>query len=77
MPIEPLRVALVGAGSVSLRHLRTYQHYSKHLQLLAICDVNEELAKERASIIGVEKVYKDPYRMFDGNYSGAQATGKG
>jgi predicted dehydrogenase len=57
------RAALVGAGMISLYHLRAWQAV-QGARVVAICDVDERKARERAAEFGVERVYSDPGRMF-------------
>jgi predicted dehydrogenase len=56
---RPLRVGLVGAGNIATHHLPAYLEHPGTLQLVAICDVNEDLAAARAREAGVEHVFAD------------------
>ena len=62
-----VKVAVVGAGSISESHLRSY-HNNPHAELYAICDLNEERARAKAEKYGIPHVYTD-YRelMKDGD----------
>lgn len=63
----PLKAALVGAGMISLYHLRAWQ--TAGVPMVAICDINREAAQARAQEFGIERVYHDPARMFaDGGF---------
>ncbi|MEQ9326259.1 MAG: Gfo/Idh/MocA family oxidoreductase [Rhodospirillales bacterium] len=64
---EPLRVAVVGCGLISLYHLRAWQ--SVGAELVAVCDIDREKAEARAAEFGVTRVYQDAARMFaDGGF---------
>lgn len=64
---EPLRVALVGAGMISLYHLRAWQ--AAGMPVVAVCDIDRAKAEMRAAEFGVERVYDDPEALFaDGGF---------
>ena len=54
-----LRVALVGAGNIASHHLPAYAQFPEHVRLVAVCDLDETLARKRAREVGVERVYGD------------------
>ena len=54
-----LRVALVGAGNIASHHLPAYAQFPGQVDLVAICDLDEGLARRRAHDAGVERVYTD------------------
>jgi predicted dehydrogenase len=54
-----LRVALVGAGNISSYHLPAYAQFRDRVELVAVCDLDEALARRRARQAGVECVYTD------------------
>jgi UDP-N-acetyl-2-amino-2-deoxyglucuronate dehydrogenase len=51
-----LKAALVGAGRVARVHLEALKDAS-NVELLGICDLNKELARERAATYGIPRVY--------------------
>lgn len=53
-----IRIAIAGCGSVSWHYLNDLKT-SKHAQVVAVCDVREERARERAEQFGVPQVYTD------------------
>lgn len=53
-----LKIGIIGAGSISLEHLNAYAKNSD-CKVVAIADLNTELAKKRAKEFGIEKVYTD------------------
>lgn len=54
---KPLKVGLVGTGSISNRHLAAYLEHPDRLELTAVCDVVEGAAREYAKRAGVDNVY--------------------
>ena len=56
---DKLRVGVIGAGRWSKRaHLPGFQR-SPYCDVVAICDLNEDLAKDAAARFNIESVYKD------------------
>ena len=56
---DKLRVGVIGAGRWSKSaHLPGFQR-SPHSDVIAICDLNEAMAKDAAACFGVEAVYTD------------------
>ncbi|CAI6086386.1 Gfo/Idh/MocA family protein [Cohnella sp. JJ-181] len=53
-----IRVAVIGAGSISDFHLQSYQH-NKRAELYAVCDMNGERAKQKADRFGAVRTYTD------------------
>lgn len=66
---EPtLKAALVGAGMISLYHLRAWQ--ASGVPIVAICDIDRAAAEARAEEFGIDRIYDDPESMFaDGGFS--------
>jgi predicted dehydrogenase len=54
---KPLKVGLVGTGSISDHHMTAYLEHPERVRLTAVCDIDEALAKESARKAGVEDVY--------------------
>lgn len=60
---DKLRVGVIGAGRWSKSaHLPGFQR-SPHCDVVAICDLNEDMAKEAAARFGIESVYTDYERL--------------
>lgn len=53
-----LKIGLIGAGTISKRHLSAYAK-NPYAQVVAIADLNEALAKERAEEFGIDTYYTD------------------
>lgn len=58
----PIGVGLIGCGGISRAHAQGYKTLSHLFRVVAVADVNEQLAQERASELGAEKVFTD-YRQ--------------
>ena len=56
---EPLKVGMVGTGSISNSHMAAYLEHPDRVRLVAVCDVIEEAARDYAKRAGVEAVYTD------------------
>jgi predicted dehydrogenase len=53
-----LKVAIIGAGSISEAHLNAYSGHPE-VELTAICDLNEARAEEKAGRFGAASFYTD------------------
>ncbi|WP_340118212.1 Gfo/Idh/MocA family oxidoreductase [Pelagibius sp. 7325] len=63
----PLRAALLGAGMISLYHLRAWQ--AAGVPVVAVCDSDRGRAEERAREFGIERIYSDAAALFaDGGF---------
>lgn len=47
--MQTIKFGIIGCGRIATRHISAIQNTS-HAQLVAICDLNEELAKEKAEL---------------------------
>lgn len=56
---EQLKVGLIGAGGVARAHLRAYGQFSERVKLVAVCDINQDAAGERAREAGAEEVFSN------------------
>ncbi|WP_028545973.1 Gfo/Idh/MocA family protein [Paenibacillus taiwanensis] len=56
--MSKIKVGVIGAGSISECHLDGYQK-NDHVEIYAICDLNEERAKAKAEKYGATHVYTD------------------
>ena len=62
--MEKLKVGVVGCGLISkLRHIPAYKRL-KELELHAICDLNEDLARETAKEFEIPNFYTETSKMF-------------
>ena len=55
----PLKVALAGAGMISWYHLTAWCKLGERIELVAVCDPDEERARSRAREFSIAKVYPD------------------
>lgn len=56
------RVALVGAGLISLYHLRAWRNAG--VEIVAVCDIDRAKAEARAVEFGILRVHDDPAELF-------------
>jgi predicted dehydrogenase len=59
----PLKVGLVGTGSISWYHLPAYQQYPETIRLTAVCDIRREAMEKFAEKAGVADCYIDYTEM--------------
>lgn len=68
MAEQPLQAALIGAGMISLYHLRAWQ--AAGVPVVAVCDLDRSKAQARAKEFGIPRVYDNPRAMFaDGGFA--------
>lgn len=56
--MSKLRVGIIGAGSISEMHFEGYAK-NEQAEIVAVCDLNEERAREKADKYGAKLVYTD------------------
>lgn len=56
--MKSLNIGVIGAGSISEVHLNAYAQ-NPEVNIIAICDLNEERAKSKAERFGADQVYTD------------------
>lgn len=54
--MKKLKIAIIGVGSISNEHLRSY-HNHPDVEIYAVCDINEERAKRKGMQYGAVKIY--------------------
>lgn len=59
-----LKVGVIGAGGIASVHLKAYQN-NEQVEINAICDINEERAKEKAEEYNAPKVYNSHQRLLE------------
>lgn len=53
-----VKVGVIGAGSISEMHFESYKK-NDEVEIYAVCDLNEERAREKAALYGAEKYFVD------------------
>lgn len=62
-----IRAALIGAGMISVYHLRAWG--ASGVPVVAVCDLDRSKAEARAAEFGIDRVYDSPQAMFaDGGF---------
>jgi UDP-N-acetyl-2-amino-2-deoxyglucuronate dehydrogenase len=59
----PLKVGLIGTGSISWYHLTAYNQYPDTVRLTAVCDIRRDAMEEFAKKANVGACYDDYHRM--------------
>jgi predicted dehydrogenase len=60
--MRKLRYGIIGAGNISPKHLDGYFREGDHVEIVAVCDIIESRAQEKARKYAIESVYTD-YRQ--------------
>jgi predicted dehydrogenase len=60
--MSKLKIGVVGAGSISESHLNSYKN-NADAEIYAICDLNEERARQKAEKFGASRVFTDYKEM--------------
>ena len=65
--MKPLKIGLVGTGSISNAHMIGYQKLAAEgkIELVAACDLNEERARQWAEKYGFKEVYSNHKDMLE------------
>lgn len=62
--MEKLKVAIIGCGLIAQeRHIPAFKKI-KNAEIIAVCDINEDLAKEVAEMYKISKAYTNTSEMF-------------
>lgn len=61
--IKPLKIGLIGTGSISTLHLLAINMAKEKVQLKAVCDIREDAVRQFASRAGIDSVYTDAAKM--------------
>jgi predicted dehydrogenase len=59
-----VKVGVIGCGGIAPLHIRVYQRL-KDIDVVGLCDLNEERAKTLAKRFQVDRTYKDYWEMFE------------
>jgi predicted dehydrogenase len=62
--VEIMRVGVIGCGGIAPAHIKVYKHLN-NVELVSLCDLNQERAKQLASQFRVNKVYTNYFEMFE------------
>ncbi len=60
--MDKIRIGVIGTGSIAREHLNAYAK-NPHVEIYALCDINEELLKKRGEEYGVTRLYTDCAEM--------------
>ncbi|MUV37258.1 Inositol 2-dehydrogenase [Lentibacillus sp. JNUCC-1] len=56
--MEKIKVGIIGAGSISELHFEAYKQ-NKNVEIAAVCDLNEQRAKDKADMYGASQYFTD------------------
>jgi len=61
--VAPLKIGIIGTGSISGLHLLAMNRVSEKVKLTAVCDVREDAVRQFAKRAGIDAVYTDAATM--------------
>ncbi len=63
--MEKVKVAVIGCGFIAkVRHIPAFKEMNRHVDLCAVCDLDERLARETAREFNVPEAYTSTSEMF-------------
>ena len=62
---KPLKVGLIGTGSIAQLHRNAYKQFPEKIKLMAVCDINEEAVKKFASISNISDIYTSAEELLE------------
>jgi len=62
--LNKLRIALVGCGPISERHLLSWKN-TPEVEVVALCDRHKENLEQRSSEFGIERTFKDFKKLLE------------
>ncbi|MBC8230740.1 Gfo/Idh/MocA family oxidoreductase, partial [bacterium] len=62
--MEKVRIGFIGCGGFSTGAVYPALHHAP-VDLVAVCDLNENLARRNAKWFGADRVYIDRHQMYD------------
>jgi predicted dehydrogenase len=61
--VKPLKMGLVGTGSIARFHLAAYQQYPQELKLTAVCDIRKDAMEQFARKANIQAGFTDYHEM--------------
>ena len=62
--MEKLKVAVISCGMIAnFGHIPAYKYYSDKCEIAAVCDINEQTARQTAERYGIQNWYTDAEKM--------------
>ncbi|HSW56840.1 MAG TPA: Gfo/Idh/MocA family oxidoreductase, partial [Dehalococcoidales bacterium] len=62
---RPLKVGLVGTGSIAWYHLPAFLQYPDRVKLTAVCDIRSEEMEKFAQKAGITECYTNYFEMLE------------
>jgi len=62
---NPLKVGLIGTGSIAQLHRNAYNKFPEKVKLTAVCDINEDVVKKFASESKISEIYTDANELLE------------
>ncbi len=65
MITQPLKVGLIGTGSIAQLHKNAYKQFPEQVKLTAVCDINEKAVKKFASTLNISDIYTNAKELLE------------
>jgi predicted dehydrogenase len=62
---NPLKVGLIGTGSIAQVHGNAYKKFPEKVELTAVCDISEEAVKRFANSFKVKEIFTNPEELLE------------
>ena len=62
---EPLKIGLIGTGSIAQLHRNAYKKFPEKVTLTAVCDISEDAVKRFASESNISSIYTDANELLE------------
>ncbi len=65
MITKPLKVGLIGTGSIAQLHRNAYKQFPEKVKLTAVCDISKEAVKKFASTLKISDIYTNAKELLE------------
>ena len=65
MITQPLKVGLIGTGSIAQLHRNAYKQFPEKVKLTAVCDINKKAVKKFASTLNIRDIYTNAKELLE------------
>jgi predicted dehydrogenase len=62
---QPLKVGLIGTGSIAQLHRNAYQQFPNKVKLTAACDINEKAANDFVAPLSISNIYTNAKELLE------------
>ncbi|MHA1727491.1 MAG: Gfo/Idh/MocA family protein [Promethearchaeota archaeon] len=62
---KPLKLGLIGTGSIAGLHLNAYKQFPEKVKLTAVCDINKEAVNKFAKSLNISEIYTSAEELLE------------